>query len=102
MAASEAYKALKARSSQLRGEAAALSTSAVEGSPEQWDLDGERLAKPSEIVEKLGDLSSSGRVMLEIYDQLSALVPPAWGDALLGSRRRRHCDWRAGTSIRDA
>ena len=98
----EAYKALKTRSSQLRQEAATLSSSAVEGNPEQWDFDGERLARPSETVEGLGDLWSSGRVLRGVYDQLSAFVHPG-----LGATRYLEADDEgtptggAGTSIQD-
>ena len=99
----ERYKALKTRSSQLRQEAATLSTSAVEGNPEQWDLDGERLAKPSEIVEELGGLWSSGRVMLGVYDQLSAFVHPGLGLTLyLEADDEGTATGGAGTSIQDA
>ena len=98
----EVYKALRTRSSQLRQEAAALSSSAVEGNPEQWDLDGERLARPFETVEGLGDLWSSGRVLRGVYDQLSAFVHPG-----LGATRYLEADDEgtptggAGTSIPD-
>ena len=81
-AQSEQYRALRTRSSRLRQEAAALSSSAVEGNPDKWDLDGERLARPSEIVEELGELSSAGRVMRGVYDQLSAFVHPGLGAML--------------------
>ena len=98
----EQYKELNTRSSQLRQEAATLSTTAVEGNPEQWDFDGERLARPSETVKELGDLWSAGRVMLGVYDQLSAFVHPG-----LGATRYLEADDEgtatggAGTSIQD-
>lgn len=99
---SEEYKALKTRSSRLRQEAATLSSSAVEDNPEQWDFDGERLARPSETVKDLGDLWSSGRVLQGVYDQLSAFVHPG-----LGATRYLEADDEgtatggAGTSIQD-
>ena len=98
----ERYKTLKTRSSQLRQEAATLSTSTVEGNPEQWDLDGERLAKPSEIVEELGDLWSAGRVMLGVYDLLSAFVHPGLGATLyLAADDEGTATGGIGTSIED-
>jgi len=102
-AQAEAYKALKTRSSQLRQEAATLSSSAVEDNPEQWDFDGERLAKPSEIVKELGDLWSSGRVLLGVYDQLSAFVHPGLGATrYLAVDDEGTATGGAGTSIQDA
>jgi hypothetical protein len=100
---SDDYRALRTRSSQLRKEATTLSSSAVVGNPDQWELDGERMAKPSEIVEELGHLHSSGRVMLGVYDQLSAFVHPGLGATLyLTADDEGTATGGAGASIRDA
>jgi hypothetical protein len=87
---SQLSQTLRRRMGEIRGEVHdVFGEEADAGNPDQWELDGQHLIRPTEAVHQLGAIHDQGREFEGLYDRLSTHTHPSMGSVLFLDRDER-------------
>ena len=73
------YKSFREKVGTARADLKALSGDEPTDSPDKWQVLGQRLLRPTEVVEHLGELDAASRTHVGLYDFGSAFTHPGLG-----------------------